>query len=101
MTFLAPVNGDEVGLLYISEGKAHTFRNDIVSYQPPAADFAFDGDGLIYYTYAAPGFENMIVTIDSVGNVNELQKMSALQPALISKAGRYITQIMKKERFSC
>lgn len=68
------VNGDEAGLLYISEGKAHTFRNAIVSYQPPAADFAFDDSGLIYYTYAAPGFESMVVTIDSVGDVNEVTK---------------------------
>jgi len=82
------VNGDEVGLLYISEGKAHTFRNAIVSYQPPAADFAFDGDGLIYYTYAAPGFENMIVTIDSVGNVNEVTKDVGAPAGIDIKGGK-------------
>ena len=82
------VNGDEVGLLYISEGKAHTFRNDIVSYQPPAADFAFDVNGLIYYTYAAPGFENMIVTIDSVGNVNEVTKDVGAPAGIDIKGGK-------------
>lgn len=69
------VNGDEVGLLYLDRnGKVHNFRSGITSYQPPAADFVFDNNGLIYYTYAAPGFDSMIVTINANGKVEELTR---------------------------
>jgi sugar lactone lactonase YvrE len=69
------VNGDEVGLLFVDgTGKVSNFRNRIVSYQPPAADFVFDNGGLIYYTYAAPGFDSMIVTIDANGKIKEFAR---------------------------
>jgi hypothetical protein len=57
------VNGDEVGLLKITKsGEVSIFKNEICSFQPPAADFTFR-NGLIYYSWAAPGFDGQIVTI--------------------------------------
>lgn len=70
------VNGDEAGLLMIDRGGVvHSYCKDfLVSYQPPAADFCFTSDGIIYYTFAAPGFESMIVMVDQDGRVNEVTK---------------------------
>jgi sugar lactone lactonase YvrE len=64
------VNGDEAGLLRIApNGTVENFnRSHICSFQPPAADFAFDRDGSIYYSEAAPGFPSSILEIDSMGN---------------------------------
>jgi len=68
------VNGDEAGLLMIDgNGTVHSYCKDfLVSYQPPAADFCFDSNGLIYYSFAAPGFDNMIVTVDKYGRVSKV-----------------------------
>jgi streptogramin lyase len=63
------VNGDEAGLLRIApNGTVENFnRSHICSFQPPAADFAFDRDGSIYYSEAAPGFTNSILKFDVSG----------------------------------
>ncbi|MFO7782081.1 MAG: hypothetical protein R6W94_10695, partial [Spirochaetia bacterium] len=62
------VNGDEVGLLRITEdGTVTRFAAGITSYQPPAADFAIAADRSIYYSEAAPGFTNRIIRIDPAG----------------------------------
>lgn len=69
------VNGDEAGLLLIEgDNSVTSYKSGITSYQPPAADFAFNADGLAYYTYAAPGFDSKIVTINSTGSVSEISR---------------------------
>jgi len=70
------VNGDEAGLLRITpEGTVENFnRSHICSFQPPAADFAFDRDGSIYYSEAAPGFPSSILEIDAAGKQKTLTR---------------------------
>jgi len=81
------VNGDESGLLRVrADGSVQRFNlSHICSYQPPAADFAFDRDGSIYYSEAAPGFTSSILKIDTAGKHRTITKQVG-EPAGIDVA---------------
>ena len=67
------INGDEIGLLTVeADKKVRIFCRGMCCYQPPPADFAFDRNGLIYYTCAAPGFRSELVTIDQNRRIRTL-----------------------------